>query len=742
MFRWALMGRVALGTLLGLGVLGTAGFLAYQPLVRTLVAQEVSERSAKLGLEVRHGLVDARGFLDAIEIQGVRVGPLENPLAVVPLTTLVIDKNALKNREFNLRAIKEVRLNAPVVHTESDGTLKGLFTALKNALPRSNSNTASATPRKSSYLPSLSIVNGRVVDHGGAAELSGLNVSFDAGKFSGGFVLVQPDMGPCTFEGTFNRAEENVQVRCERAFDQPLPGDFVLSAGVVEFQHKPTPKVRVPAARLTAKSGELSSAHSLLGGITMDAQIELVRGLDGWPVEVDLVFPGGGRIASKGQVNEQHVSMRCSVESLDLGGVSPAFSGRFTGDLSVEGDRKQRLLELQGHGRLDQIVFEHPALSDGPIGPFDLSVNGDLTIAVPESAESYKKFTADLSRFRVTLGDVPFTGEAHLDTTGEFKRFNAAISTGIVRGDALTAAIPKGLLPNLQPLHFEGQTSFSGRVDINFERLKETVLEANLDLKRLKLIDYSPAIDFKTLRHEFTTVFEMPDETILTRQRGPETPDWVPLEEMPELLPNAVISQEDGGFYKHKGVSMLHLRGSLIRNLERGAFSRGGSTLTMQLARNLFLNRRKTLGRKLEEIILTWLLESEFTKEELITLYLNIVEFGPDIFGIREAAAHYFKRLPRDLTIEQQAFLVRLLPSPRALYEQFEKGKLKPSYKRSMERLLKLCIDKGYISEEDRSEIDEKTFFDVEDLLTQAEEKPLPVLPMLEPEDREKEETR
>jgi membrane peptidoglycan carboxypeptidase len=117
----------------------------------------------------------------------------------------------------------------------------------------------------------------------------------------------------------------------------------------------------------------------------------------------------------------------------------------------------------------------------------------------------------------------------------------------------------------------------------------------------------------------------------------------------------------------------------------------------MQLARNLFLHRKKTLSRKLQEIIIAWLLEGAFEKDELLALYLNVVEFGPEVFGIKDAAAHYFAKAPADLTPAEVAWMVRLLPGPRKYYPQFEKRKLTKSHTRSINRLLKLLVDRGHL---------------------------------------------
>ena len=121
----------------------------------------------------------------------------------------------------------------------------------------------------------------------------------------------------------------------------------------------------------------------------------------------------------------------------------------------------------------------------------------------------------------------------------------------------------------------------------------------------------------------------------------------------------------------------------------------------MQLVKNLYLHRKKTLSRKLEELCLAWFIEKKLSKDELITLYLNIVEFGTNIFGIKEAAQHYFNKAPIDLSPEEISAMARLLPGPRLYGPYFENKKLSRAYTGRVNRLLKLLQKRKYLKEED-----------------------------------------
>jgi hypothetical protein len=151
--------------------------------------------------------------------------------------------------------------------------------------------------------------------------------------------------------------------------------------------------------------------------------------------------------------------------------------------------------------------------------------------------------------------------------------------------------------------------------------------------------------------------------------------DYTPLSRISPWLVLAVTTTEDGSFFRHEGFNTYQVKMSVIRNLEKGRFVRGASTISMQLVKNLFLSHEKTLARKFQEIILTWLIEQEIKKEKLIEVYLNVIEWGDGIYGIKEACDYYFNGLPAEyLSPAQAAFLASFIPYPRPFQARFAKG--------------------------------------------------------------------
>jgi membrane peptidoglycan carboxypeptidase len=182
---------------------------------------------------------------------------------------------------------------------------------------------------------------------------------------------------------------------------------------------------------------------------------------------------------------------------------------------------------------------------------------------------------------------------------------------------------------------------------------------------------------------------------------GPESPDFIPLAEVPPLFVRAVLLAEDANFYGHSGIDLAEIPAAVAEDLARGAFVRGASTIPQQLAKNLFLSRKKTLGRKLEEASLALLLDSTLGKERELEIYLNIVQWGPELYGLRPAARHYFGKEVSALTPRETAFLVCLIPGPIKYQQSIATGVPTPFFEGLMDTLLGKLQSVGALSEEE-----------------------------------------
>ncbi len=179
---------------------------------------------------------------------------------------------------------------------------------------------------------------------------------------------------------------------------------------------------------------------------------------------------------------------------------------------------------------------------------------------------------------------------------------------------------------------------------------------------------------------------------------GPQNHYWSRSEEIPPEMKWAVIVAEDARFFHHDGIDVKAIKNAIRYDLEKKSFARGASTITQQVAKNLFLTREKTLTRKIEEIFLALRMERELTKGRIMELYLNIVELGPMVYGIGHGAQYYFGKPPADLTPRECAFLAAMLPGPHTAYNPYRH--LSRVLKRS-DMILRQLRDKGVLSDEE-----------------------------------------
>ena len=139
---------------------------------------------------------------------------------------------------------------------------------------------------------------------------------------------------------------------------------------------------------------------------------------------------------------------------------------------------------------------------------------------------------------------------------------------------------------------------------------------------------------------------------------------WVPFSKISPALVHAVIVAEDGTFYEHEGVDWYEVEESLEQNLERGKSIRGASTISQQLAKNLFLSTSRDPLRKAKELIITLRMERMLSKQRILEIYLNVIEWGNGVFGAEAAARKYFGKSAADVTREEAALLAAVIPSP------------------------------------------------------------------------------
>ncbi|SMF55690.1 Transglycosylase [Pseudobacteriovorax antillogorgiicola] len=180
---------------------------------------------------------------------------------------------------------------------------------------------------------------------------------------------------------------------------------------------------------------------------------------------------------------------------------------------------------------------------------------------------------------------------------------------------------------------------------------------------------------------------------------GPQWKHWVPIKSVSWHVLHAIMVAEDARFLDHMGIDPTAIYNSLKLNLEKGRYVRGASTISQQVVKMTLLSPEKTLLRKFREILGALLMEQLLSKEEILEWYINLTEFGDGVFGIKDAAFHYFDTSPELLTIQQGANLALVLPSPNAWSVGLRSRKLTAFGHRRYAHIIEMMFQQGFINE-------------------------------------------
>lgn len=178
--------------------------------------------------------------------------------------------------------------------------------------------------------------------------------------------------------------------------------------------------------------------------------------------------------------------------------------------------------------------------------------------------------------------------------------------------------------------------------------------------------------------------------------------EWVPLNKISKRLRGAIITSEDGKFYTHPGYDIEELQDAINDGVVKQKKKvRGASTITQQLIKNLYFQSDRSLWRKTKEMALTLWIEDKVEKDKILETYLNVIEYGENIYGIKDAAKYYFKKDPANLNARESAFLAMLLPSPKRYAQSFKKKELTAFASRIIHSILFKMLQGGYIGIEE-----------------------------------------
>jgi hypothetical protein len=380
------------------------------------------------------------------------------------------------------------------------------------------------------------------------------------------------------------------------------------------------------------------------GGTTLDVQLSdvglrwgdrvLVSGLTGqWDSE-GLSLLGEGFSLNRGAGK--------TVVRMEMASPFPEAAGLLR--LSLELENAQGVLELES----STLAVKHSLLAKQPVELQDVSAKVHLDLA------------------RDTFAGVLKVGRVQLELLGRFAEGVVDFRLELPRTPVEDVLAPlRSVVPEMESAHLVGSAlgwmegswpagSWKGDADLQGFGVEGAV-------PRLQDLKYGP-FDYR-IRGE--------DGSWGLRTSGEGTEGWTPYRAIAPVLSDAVVAAEDSAFLVHSGYDMESMREAMAANLAKGQVVRGGSTLTQQLAKNLFLDGERTVVRKVRELLLAAEMDRALGKTRVMELYLNVVEWGPDFHGVKAASERYFMRSPAGLQPHEAAFLAAILPAPRTFYQKW-----------------------------------------------------------------------
>ncbi len=265
------------------------------------------------------------------------------------------------------------------------------------------------------------------------------------------------------------------------------------------------------------------------------------------------------------------------------------------------------------------------------------------------------------------------------------------------QAQVLFDALPKGMFSSFNGFKVNGGLSYALRFHLPFAKPDQLDFDSKLTPSKFLISSYGDG-NFTKLNSSFSFAGMDGSRIVRSFLVGPENLNFVSLGNISSYLQNCVLSSEDPSFFNHSGFVEESFKQSIATNFKKGRFVRGGSTISMQLVKNVFLSRNKTIARKLEEALIVWLIERNrlVSKERMFEVYLNIIEWGPNVYGIGEASNYYFEKSPSTLSLQESVFLSSIIPHPKYYKSAFDST---GSFSTSMRNYYKVIANRLIIRE-------------------------------------------
>lgn len=450
---------------------------------------------------------------------------------------------------------------------------------------------------------------------------------------------------------SWKRTTEALEVGADVSFDGEASGRLTVKL------ESSVPKITIGAQKLSLKLiGLLRPKSPFSGGVDVNVAI----------TKQDDDFGVNGVVASRGATIK---SERLAAEPVVFPDISYAFEGVFAPTFEGLGDPK---------------LIGHPS---GGVSLTRAEKRGKFEVT--KGTVSAPNLSAELRFGLYGLALLPVWPA----------RFDLHLTLPKTSAQALLDVVPPQLLGDIQGAKFGGEVEAVVDVELPLNRASRMRWKIDEQLHDFSIEHLPEPVDVRRLMKPMTArlggadcqldaqipAMRSPDDGRAIHTRAPAIEaegcspwKYAPLDTISEYIHGGVLTTEDGAFYRHEGFNEDAIRKSLQRNIAEGRFARGASTISMQLVKNLFLSKDKHAARKLREALLVYLMERvlKVPKKRIMEVYLNVIEYGVGIYGIDAAAQTYFGKTPATLTLVEAAWIITLIPGPRARYPYFKRKKI------------------------------------------------------------------
>ena len=318
---------------------------------------------------------------------------------------------------------------------------------------------------------------------------------------------------------------------------------------------------------------------------------------------------------------------------------------------------------------------------------------------------------------RITVNKIVLNPEVAIWTKPS-RAINLSVTSDETPANDFFNSLPTGIFDEVRGTQGTGTLRYRLSANLDMGNVDSLRFDSSLRSKNFHLTRFGEE-DLNKLNTPFLqTVYNDKGDSVRTFAVGPANPDFVAYNDVSPYLIHAITTAEDPRFFSHRGFMEKAFVKSAIQNIKEKRFARGGSTISMQLVKNVFLTRQKTVARKVEEALMVWLIENTglASKQRMFEVYLNIIEWGPSkyrwpsgkrgVYGVKDAALFYYGKRPNELSLPESLYLASIIPKPKFARYSFDAyGDLRRSTRYFFRLISDIMLTRGLISEIDRENL-------------------------------------